>query len=174
MARQKKAPKVVRKKRPVRKQGSGGQASGPAILFLLALLGIGFANTNAAILLAIGLLPTLVLAFTAKGEFKSKRIACVAFANLAGVVALLGDVWSRPDAFASVVTSMSSWVVMWGGASLGYALIFVGPMIAAVILQGLSEDRIKNINQQRQELIDLWGHDVAASANDKNTKPGRL
>ncbi|MBL4788200.1 MAG: hypothetical protein JKY60_03855 [Kordiimonadaceae bacterium] len=174
MAKRKKAAPVARKKAPAKKRGSGGKTSGPALLFLLAVVGIGVFNTNVAILLAIGLLPTLVLAFTAKGDFKSNRILCVALANMAGVVALLGDVWSRPDAFASIVSSMSSWVIMWGGASLGYALIFVGPMIAAIVLQGLAQDRVKNINQQRQELIELWGHDVVINEKDGKPKPGRL
>lgn len=152
-------------KRPRRRRGSG-DSNAFGILFIILLVVLGFINMNAAMLLTLGLLPTVVLGFTGKGDNKTQRMLSVAFANGAGVVVLFVDVWNSPSVFESLIMSPNTWVIMWGAAVIGYALNYVGPMIAAMIMQGLAQDRIKNINQQKQELVELWGHEVLGGKDD--------
>jgi len=156
--------KHVKKRVPPRRRGSDN-TSASGIFFLIALIVLAVINQQAAMLVAVGLLPTIVLGFTGKGSHKSQRIMCVGLSNATGIVILLGDVWASPGAFDSMIVSLNTWIVMWGGAAIGYSLNFVGPMIAAMIMQGMAQDRIKNINQQKQELLELWGHEVLASDN---------
>ena len=56
---------------------------------------------------------------------------------------------------------------MGGAAGFGYALIFVGPMIAAFAVQMLAQERTKSIIQQKQALVELWGTDVLGSKDDE-------
>jgi len=157
--------KPTKRRPPPRRRSSNTNASG--IFFIIVLMVLAIINQQAAMLVAVGLLPTIVLGFTAKGSHKSQRMMCVGLTNSAGIVILLGDVWSNTVAFESLIVDLNTWIVMWGAASIGYALNFVGPMIAAMILQGMAQDRVKNINQQKQELLELWGHEVMGSDDDK-------
>ena len=156
----KSAPKAVKKRPAPRRRRKSGDTNASGIIFIIGLVGLAFFNKEAAQLVAFGLLPTIVLGFTAKGDNKSQRMMCVAFANASGILILLGEVWSNPSAFDSVIVSPSNWIIMWGSAGVGYALNFVGPMIAAMIMQGMAQDRVKNINQQKQEIVELWSSEV--------------
>lgn len=118
-------------------------------------------------LVAVGLLPTIVLGFTGKGSHKGQRTMCVGLTNSAGIIILLGDLWNQPGGLDDMLVNLNTWIIMWGGAAIGYALNFVGPLIASIILQGMAQDRIKNINQQKQELLELWGHEVLGSDDKK-------
>ncbi len=144
------------------------------VLFIIGLVFLAFFKPEVAMLIALGILPTIVLGLTAKGTFKSERTISVGFANSAGVLVMIGDVWANGAAFERVIVSPNTWIIMWGAAGVGYALNYVGPMIAAMVMQGLSQDRIKSINQQKQELVELWGHEVLGKEEDKTPKVNLL
>jgi len=156
------------KKPVVRRRRKQNNSSAIGILFVMVLMVVGFINTDAAMLIVIGLMPTLVLGFTGKGDYKTERMMSVAFANMTGVLMLISSVMSKTNTFEQLIADPTNWIIMWGSAAIGYALNFVGPMIAAVVMQGMVKDRLKAIQQQRQELIDLWGFEVLG---DKEEKP---
>jgi cbb3-type cytochrome oxidase subunit 1 len=130
------------------------------------MAGLAAVQFEAAMLILLGLLPTIVLGLTGKGEYKAERLQCVSMANFSGIIMIIPEVWNKPSAFEGVIFSLNSWVIMWGSAAIGYALIYVGPMIAAIVLQSLSQDRIKKINAQRQELVEVWGTDVLGDKDE--------
>lgn len=139
-------------------------AFGPLLIFGLMITAV--INHHAAIVAAIGLVPTIVLGFTGRGDHKSQRLQCVGFANLAGVLPFIPLVIARNDSQV-VIGDIFNIVAMFGSATIGYALIYVGPMVASYILQSLNQDRIKKIAQQRQALMDLWGHEVLGDKDDE-------
>lgn len=147
-------PPVIRRRR----QRQEMSAFGP--LLFIGLAAVALFSWQTAALIAFGLVPTIVLAFTGKGQNKSLRLQCVGFANLGGVIAFAPQVWQRPGQLMAIITDPINLVMMWGSASLGYALIYVGPIVATHVLQGMAQDRIKNIAQQRQALVEAWGPDV--------------
>jgi len=164
--------KPVKRRVPPRRRKSSGDASATGIIFLVALILLGFFSKESAMLVAVGILPTLVLAFTGKGDNKTRRVVTVGLTNSAGILLLLGEVWSNPGSFERIIISPNNWIIMWGSAAIGYALNYVGPMIAAIVIQGLAQDRIKNINQQKQDLVELWGHDVLGNKDDNKPDLG--
>lgn len=166
MAKKNKAP-IVRRRR----QRQEVSAFGP--LFFTGLAAIGFISWQVAVLVAFGLVPTIVLAFTGKGSNKSLRLQCVTFANLSGVIAFVPQVWSRPTQLEAIVTDPINLVMMWGSASIGYMLIYVGPIVATHILQGMAQDKIKQITQQRQALVEAWGPEVLGDKDDA-PKPNHI
>ena len=161
MAKKKKIP-VVRKRR----QRQEVSAFGP--LLFMGLVAVSFVSWQVATLIATGLVPTIVLAFTGKGTNKSLRLQCVAFANLGGVITFAPQVWARPSQLETIISDPINLVMMWGSASIGYALIYVGPIVATYVLQGMAQDRIKQIAQQRQAMVEAWGPDVLG---DKDQEP---
>lgn len=158
MAKQKKTP-IVRRRRKPREEMSG---FGP--LMVVGMAGAALYSADAAIIMAIGIVPTIVLGFTGKGEFKSERLQCVGFSNLAGVLPFMFQAKGRGWEF--VVGDIINIVLMFGAAAIGYALIYVGPMVAAFVLQGLNEDRLKKIATQKQALVDMWSHEVLGDKDE--------
>lgn len=159
--------KKTASKKPIRRRKARGQGGSPFLPTVMVVLGIlAVFKTGAAVLVAAGLVPTLVLAFTSKGAFKSEKLQCVAFANLTGILTQFPDVWARPNTAYDVVGEPINLLVMWGTAAFGYALIFVGPMVAAFILQMIAQERTKSIIQQKQGLVDLWSSEVLGTKDD--------
>lgn len=157
MVKKKKQATPMRMRRRI-KPRQEMSAFGP--LLIAGLIGIAVFSPPAAGLALIGLAPTVVLGLTGKGVYKAERLQCVGFMNLAGVIPFVAQVFERPHSLMSIVVDPINLATMFGAASIGYALMYVGPMVAAMVLQSLSQERIKSINQQRQQLIELWGSDV--------------
>ncbi len=167
MAKKQKKP-ALRKRRNPQQEFS---AFGPLLLF--GLLAAALFSPNAAIVAAVGLVPTIVLGFTGRGVHKGARLQCVGFANLAGVLPFIPQVLARNDAQV-VVGDIFNIVAMFGSAAIGYALIYVGPMVASYVLQSLNQDRLKKIAQQRQSLVEMWGHEVLGDKDDEVAPKGPL
>ena len=77
------APKKVTRRR--RRRGNQ-EFSGVTPLLLMLITGLGFFKIELAMLVGAGMLPTFVMAATGKGEYKSAKLQCVAFANLTWVL----------------------------------------------------------------------------------------
>jgi hypothetical protein len=156
-----------------KRRKKSGDTNAGGILFVIFVGALAAVKFNVAMLLLFGLLPTLVLGITGKGAFKAERMQCVALANIAGVIMLIPEVWTNPNAFERVIFDFKNWIIMWGSAAIGYALIYIGPMIAAIVMQSLAQDRVKKINSQRQELVEMWGTDVLGDKDDDKVDFGR-
>lgn len=165
MAKNKKPPAVRRRRRP--KQ----EISGFGPMMVVALAASALYSIDAAIIMSIGILPTIVLGFTAKGDHKSERLQCVGFCNVAGVIPFM--VHAKARGWEFIIGDIFNFVLMIGAAAIGYALVYVGPMVAAFVLQGLNEDRNKKIVQQKQMLVDLWSHEVLGDKEEKKPQEGK-
>jgi len=159
MAKKQQQPKKVPMRQRRRRKPSS-EINGVAPLVVVGLIGISMFQMSVAGLLLIGLMPTFVLGITGRGEHKSYKLQCVAFANIAGVLPFIRQVWDHPQGLWSTVLDPLVIVIMFGSAAIGYALIYVGPMVAAVVLQSLAQERLKTLSQQRTTLVAAWGPEV--------------
>lgn len=159
MATKKRTPAIRRRRRPQQ------EMSGFVPLMVVAMAAAALYSIDAVIIMAIGVMPTIVLGFTGKGEFKNERLQCVGFCNLAGIMPFMYQAKMR--GWEVIVSDILSFVLMYGAAAVGYALVYVGPMVAAFVLQGLNEDRLKKIAQQRQALVELWSHEVLGDREEE-------
>lgn len=169
MAKKKKQATPMRMRRRTN-QRQEMSAFGP--LLVASLIVIAIINLSAAGLAIVGLAPTIVLSLTGKGQYKSERLQCVGFMNFAGVLPFIAKVIDTPRDLVYIITDPINLATMFGASAVGYALVHVGPMVAAMILQSLSQERIKNINQQRQALIELWGAEVLGDKDAPDQEPG--
>ncbi len=144
-------------------------AFGP--LLVAGLIALAIASLNAVAVAIVGLAPTIVLGLTAKGVNKSERVQCVGFMNIAGVIPFIATVMDQPRELMFIISNPINLATMYGAAAVGYALIHVGPMVAAIVLQSLAQERIKTLNQQRQALIELWGADVIGDKDGPEEEP---
>lgn len=167
MAKKQKATPMRMRRRVHRRQEMS--AFGP--LLVAGLIGLAIFSPSAAGLAVIGLAPTIVLGLTAKGVNKAERVQCVGFMNIAGTLPFIAQVMDRPNELLFILTNPINLATMYFASAIGYALIYVGPMVAAMVLQSMAQERVKTINQQRQALIELWGPEVIGDKDGPEEEP---
>jgi hypothetical protein len=158
-------PMKMRKRRPQQ------EMTGFFPLLIVGLICVALFSWQVSVLFVIGLLPTIVLALTGKGAHRSQKLQCVGFSNIAGILPFAKQVWMRPHDFSVVIWDPINLVAMLGSAAIGYALLYVGPMIAAQVLQVMAQDKLKQIAQNRQALLELWGPEVLNADDTDGQEP---
>lgn len=156
-------------KKPMRRRRRRGsqEFSGVTPLLLMLITGLAFFKLELAMLVGAGMLPTFVMAFTVKGAYKSAKLQCVAFANLTGVLFKFNTIMNNPHLISEVLTDPLNMLVMWGAAVIGHVLIYLGPWFASYFLQAMAQDKLKKLNAQRQNLVELWGHEVLGDKEEQ-------
>ena len=162
---------MVQKPMKMRRRRSQQEMSGFIPLLFIALVVTAFFSWQVSVLFIVGLAPTLVLSVTGKGVHKSEKLQCVGFSNIAGILPFALQVWDRPRDFGMIVSDPINLAAIFLSAAIGYALIYVGPMIAAQILQAMAQDRLKQLAQQRQALLELWGPEVLGDPDGSGEEP---
>lgn len=161
----KKKPMKMRRRRPQQ------EINGFLPLLFVGLILVSLFSWQIAVLFVVGLAPSIVLSITGKGVYRAQKLQCVAFCNIAGIMPFALQIWNRPREFAEVISNPINLVAMFGAAAIGYALIYIGPMVAAQILQTMAKERLKTIAQQRQTLLEVWGPDVLGDQNENGEEP---
>lgn len=136
-------------------------------LFLLLVAGLAIFSMPAATLLCLGMIPTIVIVYTATGIYAGLKAQVVGLSNFAGVLAAISGPSQQvmnPPVFDTYGLALA-----FAGAALGYILVFMGPVVAAIVLQSFSQERLRQLTKQRQTLIEQWGGDILASPAE--TKP---
>ncbi len=110
------------------------------------------------VLIALGLLPS-VISFLIERRPGSSGSTCIALFNLAGLIPVLGKVWSGPGG-AAFVGDIYAWFIIYMAAAVGAALAWVAPHFSIVYLQAFSGRRRARIKARQQELYDEWGSSI--------------
>jgi hypothetical protein len=53
-----------------------------------------------------------------------------------------------------------NWLIMWGGAGIGLALLTLIPPVVAQVLTSISEFKLQKIKVNQAEIRKIWGEDV--------------
>ncbi|WCL53769.1 hypothetical protein [Gimibacter soli] len=136
-------------------------------LFMLLVAGLAVFNMPVAALLCFGMIPTIVIVYTATGIYAGLKAQIVGLSNLAGVLAAIAGPSQQvmnPPVFDTYGLALA-----FAGAAFGYGLVFMGPIVAAVVLQSFSQERLRQLTKQRQTLIEQWGGEILVSPVE--TKP---
>lgn len=136
-------------------------------LFLLLVAGLAIFNMPAATLLCLGMIPTIVIVYTATGIYAGLKAQIVGLSNVAGVLAALAG--PSQQGMNTPMFDTYGLALAFAGAALGYVLVFMGPIVAAVVLQSFSQERLRQLTKQRQTLVDQWGGEILAGPAE--TKP---
>lgn len=147
-------------KKKARRKKSGG---GKQFLLLSIILVLLFVATPTALILAVGLAPTLVAVFIDRtpGEYAARSVgAC----NLAGVVPVLRDLWMDGHYMATarlLLNDPFNWIQMYGAAAVGWLLFWGVPMFSVFLEETRRERQIKRLRARQDELKNEWGRNVA-------------
>jgi hypothetical protein len=128
----------------------------------IVIVALMFAMLPTALVLVVGGLPSLV-AFLVDRHRKHYLTRCVASMNLAGIVPYLLQIWAHHTTLAAVqmLTNPMVWLVMYGGAAVGWVIYLSAPSIAWVHVEFTGARRAKQLRARQKQLIDEWGNDVA-------------
>lgn len=133
------------------------------ILLLFALVtGIIFKSTT--ILLALWMMPTLA-AYTIDRTIGKSKTLCVGLMNFAGCFPFLLKFWTTfgeqtLENALSMAADYKIVITIYALAAGGYAIDLAVTGITASFIAQRSEARIKSIEKQQKQLIDLWGDKV--------------
>lgn len=119
---------------------------------------------DAGVIYLLGMIPTMAMALQKPAPYLRSKVRIVLFCNMATVIPWVKHLLVTNESVSDVVAQISPWIIMFSGAAAGYAVITIGPMIAAAVIQTMAGERLRNLAKQRQKLIEEWGPDVASSA----------
>ncbi len=117
-----------------------------------------------AAMIVLGLAPTLVALAFDHGAFKRPRLITLASFNLAGTFPFLLQLWNSHDAvtdFFRMISDIYTWGIIYGATAFGAGLLWVGPALAAIILQAINQDRVKQLEKRQKALVREWGTDIS-------------
>lgn len=140
------------------------------------LIGIGSVISAIAVtafpifLVAVcGLAPAIV-AYMVDDQRLPYRLRTIAAANVAAVIPYLTLLWQRGNDINQATRLLSdpyTWAAMYLGAASGLALLWLGPVFAAGVFNGMATQRRRSLDAYRRRLIDEWGDDILS----EKTKP---
>ena len=152
---------AARRKTRARRRTTSNSA-GWVLLPLIPLL-LSFFYPDAAIILVVGMVPSVVAMAVTQGLERGQRVATITLFNLAGVLHILIDLQSSKYAGMGVLGPIGDvyvWFVMYGAAGVGIAVNWVAPIGAAAILTYLGRLDIHKLRSTRNTLIKEWGDGV--------------
>ena len=121
-----------------------------------------------AALLIVGLAPSIVSWLANQSPNRQNQLLTVLTLNLAGVMPYLERVLASPRGLNTVLEitgNVFSWLVMYGAAAAAMMILIVAPQLAAMALQLLAHERLRNIAGTQASLVEEWGEGVAGKTD---------
>lgn len=169
------APALQTTGRPGGRSAPARQSSATktALLTLILLLPLALIFLPTTLLLAIGMLPTVVAVIIDREPEKYAAIT-VAPLNFCGVLPWLIKLWRGHHTMADALASLSdplTLMIMLGAAGAGWLLYYgIPPVVAAVITQR-NNTEIKRMREHQAKLVAEWGAEVAGTAGSSPGSP---
>ena len=148
-----------------KKKSSKGKSKNAAknalFISLMVIAGVAFIPTT--IVLAVGMLPTIV-AFIVDRTRKKYKVYTVGMMNLTGCLPFIFDMWSRErhhiDAALEYIGDANTVTMIYFAAFLGYLIDWGMTGIVSTYLSHKSRTRIADIERIQNRLIEKWGQEV--------------
>lgn len=150
-----------------------GSVKTRAFLILIGVLGFLFAALPTAILLSVGMMPSLValIVDVTRRRYLTK---CVAGLNLAGVLPFLHKLLTTghdvPTAMG-IVSDAFAWLVMYSAAAMGWLLFMGLPGVVSMFKSLSAKRRIYVLQERQRELLNEWGESIVPDSDDGDGDP---
>ncbi len=150
---------MAKKKKGKAKKSFGWQI----MLITVFLLAVMFSAM--AVLLVIGMVPTIVACIVDRSDNRVKTIT-VGSMNFAGCVPfmlqLLKTHGGITDAMG-VILQPQTIVIMYFAAAMGYMIDWAMTGIVSSIMVQRAKSRVKDIQKQQKDMVDRWGVEVTGT-----------
>ena len=139
----------------------GGQSQ--ALLAFGVLMAVIFLPST--LLLAVGMLPTLVVMLTDRSRTKIKAVTVGAL-NLSGCTPFLLALWANGHTLTEsieIISDSTTIVIIYTLAVFGYLVDWVVTSTVAGVLYQKGQIRQKEIKARQAELVKRWGEEVTGA-----------
>jgi len=136
---------------------------GQILLIVGIILSVVFAAQS--IILMIGMIPTIVLMIVDRSRGKIKTMT-VGMSNFAGCVPFMAEVYKKGNEIGYALNyamEPRTIVVMFTAAAVGYLIHWATRGVAAGIMAQRARARLKDIEKEKQKLIERWGIEVSGT-----------
>lgn len=136
-----------------------------AQFLIIGLLLLGVMFSSMAVVLMIGMIPTIVsmIVDSTKGKVRSITVGCT---NFAGCTPFLIEVFKKGNSMETAVSYIlepRTIVVMYMAAGMGYLIDWAMAGIVSSIMVQKAKKRLKDIQKQQTDLVDRWGLEVTGT-----------
>lgn len=141
------------------------RASWKVQIFLIFALILGVMFSAMAIILLIGMVPSIVAMIVDRTQGRMRALT-VAAVNFAGCTPFLVEVFKKGNDMHTAMTYITqprTIVVMYMAAAMGYLIDWAMTGIVSGIMVQRAKGRLKDIGKQQKELIDRWGPEVTGT-----------
>ncbi len=165
------AKKEAKNKAEAKPKNSGGGWRGQVLL--ISILGLAAAFLPFAVLLILGMMPTLV-SFLIIDRTRSKTLTLiVGFLNFSGCFPFLLELAGTERTIAiglEIGLNPANLVIMYASAAAGYMIDWAMTGLVANIMATKGRGRLKDIEARKKELIRRWGPEVSGAAPEKKAQ----
>ena len=136
-----------------------------AQIFLIAALMLGVVFNALAVILLVGMIPTIVAAIVDRSEGRMRAVTVGAI-NFAGCTPFLVEVFKKGNTIETAITYITqprTIVVMYMAAGMGYLIDWAMTGIVSAIMVQRAKARIKEIKKDQKDLIERWGVEVTGT-----------
>ncbi|WP_044560553.1 hypothetical protein [Azospirillum sp. B4] len=149
---------------PPRRRSYGGLLAAAVLL-----LPLGALVMPTSVLTVIGMVPTIVAWIVDRDPDKPAAVTVGAL-NICGVMPFCIQLWQHGhtmDYASSLLVQPVTWLVMYSAAGVGWLLYFGIPPLVAGWSVARDQARIRELDEERQALVEEWGVEV----NGQGLKP---
>lgn len=127
----------------------------------VAALGVAIVFVPTAIMLAIGMMPTVAVALL--NRFRGAKMLTVGAMNLAGCFPFIVQLWTKGnqlDASIAIIGDPRTIIVIYSAAAIGYMIDWSVTGIVAGLMVQNGKKRQKDIKKRQEDLVKRWGMEV--------------
>lgn len=136
-----------------------------AQIFLIATLMLGVMFSAMAVILLVGMIPTIVALIVDRSQGRMRAMTVGAI-NFAGCTPFLVEVFKKGNTIETAITYITqprTIVVMYMAAGMGYLIDWAMTGIVSAIMVQRAKGRIKEIKKNQKDLIERWGPEVTGT-----------
>ena len=163
------AAKPVKPEKPAKSP----RRSGWLVLVLTSVLAAAFLPIAAVIF--CGMLPTAVAWLTDRDPRKHS-VVTVGTLNFCGVAPFVMAVWQKGHSIDTALAMLAhpiTWLVMLGGAALGWMIYFSVPPAVTAIVVRRTQSKAAALEERKKKLAELWDPPLSGAASPKTAAPGK-
>lgn len=121
--------------------------------------------SSVAIIMIIGMIPTVVCAIVDRSEGRLRAMTVGAI-NFAGCVPFMVEVFRKGNDFETAIQYIvqpRTIVVMYFAAGMGYLVDWAMTGIVSSIMVQKAKARLKDIEKEKKDLVERWGGEVTGT-----------
>lgn len=136
-----------------------------AQLFIVICVLVSVLFSAISIILAIGMLPSVVATIVDRTEGKIRALTISAM-NLAGCTPFIIDVFkggNNIETAINYIVQPETIIVMYFAAGIGYVIDWSMTGIVSSMIVQKGKKRLKDIDKHKKEMVDRWGVEVTGT-----------